>query len=153
MTAQLAKIVERVLRLAFSSALTSDMCIGQNQFAYREDRGSRDSLAYLVLTWLCGFREKARFGLYVSDVSAAFDRVFTERLMAKLRARKVPDDLLKVFSSWLQVRWAEFVVGSEKSNKYLLENMVFQGTVWGPLLWNVFYEDSAKAIKAQALLK
>ena len=71
MTAQLAKIVERVLRLAFSSALTSDMCIGQNQFAYREGRGSRDSLAYLVLTWLCGFREKARFGLCFRRVCSA----------------------------------------------------------------------------------
>ena len=25
--------------------------------------------------------------------------------------------------------------------------MVFQGTVWGPLLWNLFFEDAASAIK------
>ena len=28
--------------------------------------------------------------------------------------------------------------------------MVFQGTVWGPMLWNVFYEDASKAIRSKA---
>ena len=27
-----------------------------------------------------------------------------------------------------------------------MENMVYQGTVWGPALWNIFYEDARKAI-------
>ena len=29
----------------------------------------------------------------------------------------------------------------------LLRNMVFQGTVLGPTLWNLFYEDARRAIQ------
>ena len=29
----------------------------------------------------------------------------------------------------------------------VLKDMVFQGTVWGPTLWNVFYEDAALPIR------
>ena len=87
MTAQLAKVVERLLRLEFSCELTSEVSIGPNQFAYCAERGSRDAVAYLMLSWLDGFREKARFGLYMSDVSAAFDRARMNRLLAKLRVK------------------------------------------------------------------
>ena len=56
--------------------------------------------------------------------------------------------MLSVFASWLRARWTKVVVGGVSSDRYDLENMVFQGTVWGPLLWNVFYEDARKAIRA-----
>ena len=148
MTAQLAKVIERLLGLIFVPVLTKEISIGPNQFAYTKARGSRDALAYLMLTWIQGFKEKARFALYMSDVSGAFDRVFMERMMIKLHARKVPEDILSVLRSWLEARWAEVVVGGYKSLRYMLQNMVFQGTVWGPILWNVFYEDARKAIRA-----
>ena len=32
------------------------------------------------------------------------------------------------------------------SHELLLDNMMFQGTVWGPMLWLVFYADSAEPI-------
>ena len=69
-------------------------------------------------------QEKYGFALYMSDVSGAFDRVSAERLLAKLRARKVPDDLFKAFTSWLRKRWAEVVVGGQRSLKYCLTGHV-----------------------------
>ena len=35
----------------------------------------------------------------------------------------------------------------EKSHEFTSEDMVFQGTVPGPLVWNVFYEDARRAIE------
>ena len=31
--------------------------------------------------------------------------------------------------------------------------MVFQGTVWGPPLWNCFYEDGRRAVNAKGVLE
>ena len=73
-----------------------------------------------------------------------------DRLLAKLAARGVPDDILKVFASWLEARWAEVVVNGALSEKLLLENMVFQGTVLGPMLWSIFYEDASKAMRSKS---
>ena len=148
LTAQIAKVVERLLRVIFDEELMCEISIGPNQFAYRAGCGSRDAVAYLMLIWLKGFQEKCRFALYMSDVSGAFDRVSADRLIAKLRARQVPDDLLKVLASWLKARWAEVVVCGKRSLRYCLQNMVFQGTVLGPTLWNVFYGDSKASVNA-----
>ena len=89
LTAQLSKATERLLLQQFREYLTSSTCTGNNQFAYKQERGARDALAFLVLTWLEGFCRKVKFALYCSDVSGAFDRVRLERLMAKLRAKRM----------------------------------------------------------------
>jgi hypothetical protein len=53
---------------------------------------------------------------------------------------------VKVIASWLRQRSAHVIVGGEKSRKIELRNMVFQGTVLGPPLWNLFYEDARQAV-------
>ena len=65
MTAQIAKVLERFLQPLFVPVLMSEISIGPNQFAYCKKRGSRDAIAFLVLTWLQAFQEKARIGLYM----------------------------------------------------------------------------------------
>ena len=81
-------------------------------------------------------------------MSGAFDRVSAKRLVEKLSAAGVPDKWLQVFRSWLRERPATVAVGGEHSNTITLFDMVFQGTVWGPQLWNAFYADAKKAIRA-----
>ena len=39
------------------------------------------------------------------------------------------------------------IVGGEKSKDMTLKDMVFQGTVWGPPLWNAFYADARLPIR------
>ena len=127
--------------------MTSADCTGANQFAYKLERGARDALAFLTLTWLNGFCRKVKFVLYCSDVSGAFDRVRLERLLAKLRAKGVPERWVQLFASWLRARTARVAVNGKFSEVLVLTNMVFQGTVWGPTLWNVFYEDAVLPVK------
>ena len=131
MTSQLAKVVERLLGLLFIPQLSSEISIGPNQFAYCKERGSRDALLFLVLSWLECFLRKGRIAFYCSDVSGAFDKVNAERLLKKLRARGMPSDLLAVLRSWLQCRLGKVVVSGTESSEIKLCNQVFQGTVWG----------------------
>ena len=84
--------------------------------------------------------------MYCSDVSGAFDRVNADRLFAKLQVAKLRPEMLAVLASWLQRRTAQVVVGGEMSHEFPLADMVFQGTVLGPVLWNVFYADARRAI-------
>ena len=39
------------------------------------------------------------------------------------------------------------VVGGQQSDDMCLADMVFQGTVWGPTLWNVFFKDAKQAVQ------
>ena len=101
----------------------------------------------MLLTWDLGFQRGSKFAIYCSDVSGAFDNANRERLLGKLRAKGVHADLIRVISSWLLSRAARVVVGSACKEAAELRNMVYQGTVWGPWLWNVFYVDARLPIQ------
>ena len=146
LTSQVGKTVERLLQRGFGSFFSSAECAGANQFAYRKQRGARDLLALLALTWLLGSDQGHKFLVYCSDVNGAFDRISTNRLTTNLEALGVPLRWVTVFASWLRARQAQVVVGGAYSDVMSLKDMVFQGTVWGPLLWNAYYKDSQKAV-------
>ena len=146
LTAQLSKDVERLLKSLFYPYLLSSSAFGPSQFAYTTGRGARDALALLALTWLSALAAGRKIGVYCSDVSGAFDRVSLERLVAKLQRKGIHPQIVKVLTSWLQDRFAEVVVGGEISVMMVLMNMVYQGTVTGPILWNLFFEDARLAI-------
>ena len=79
----------------------------------------------------------------MSDISGAFDKVFAKFLLAKLRQLGVGDTILKFFSEYLQPRRAHVVVAGSSSDEFEISDMVYQGTVLGPLLWNTFFADVA----------
>ena len=147
LTAQIAKATERFLQSSFSSFFYSDLVSGEHQFAYKPGRGARDALALLVLTWIAGFDKGYKYAVYCSDVSGAFDRVSADRLLKKLQAAGVPKKWLNLFQSWLRKRTAQVAVGGVLSNAMVLKDMVFQGTVWGPQLWNAFFRDASRVVQ------
>ena len=146
LTAQLSKVVERLLKLLYYPFLSATNAFGPRQFAYTTGRGARDALAVLLLTWVCELADGKKIAVYCSDVSGAFDRVRTSRLVAKLKQKRLHPQIVAVLTSWLQRRWAQIVVAGTLSDKMTLSDMVYQGTVTGPILWNLFFEDARHAI-------
>ena len=90
---------------------------------------------------------RRKIAVYCSDVAGAFDRVNKDRFIAKLAAKKVHPTIIAVIGYWLRNRTAKVVVGGKCSEEFLLADMVFQGTVWGPPLCNTFFEDARRAIR------
>ena len=84
--------------------------------------------------------------LYCSDVSGAFDKVDAPRLCAKLLALGIHPQIVSLLSSWLRSREAMVVVSGIASKVFAMDNMVYQGTVWGVSFWNCYYVNSKFAI-------
>ena len=147
LTAQISKAMERLLGRNWIEQMSCDSRVGRNQFAYRGQRGSRDAIAYLTLKWLDLLRLGNKIAVYLSDVSGAFDKVDSDRLIKKLEHKGLGIKMTKVIRSWLQRRRATVVVSGQKSRSLLLQNQVFQGTVFGPPLWNQFFSDAAVPLK------
>ena len=147
LTPQLSKVIERLIGKLFRPHLQKPMCCGENQFAYLPERGCRDALLFLMLRWLQGFQRKSKFAFYCSDVSGAFDRVDHKRLMLKLSNLNLPAAIVRFIDAWLSVRTASIIINGQASNQIDLRDMLFQGTVLGPTLWNTFYADSSAAIR------
>ena len=91
--------------------------------------------------------------LYCSDVSGAFDRVSETRLGDKLRRLALHPKILRLLLSWLEPRSSVVVVDGESAQRRVLTNSVYQGTLWGPPLWNIHYSDSAVAVRNRGFLE
>ena len=146
LTSQLSKVIERIVQTMYAPFLVATVAFGPNQFAYSPGIGSRDAVAVLVLSWLYGFERHQKFALYCSDVSGAFDKVCCQRLIRKLEAKRLDPIVIRLLASWLQDRSAQVIVGGKHSENLTLKNQVYQGTVLGPGLWNIMYEDARLAI-------
>ncbi len=146
LTAQVSKAAERVLGAHFQRHLEKSGAYGTRQFAYSKKRSYGDALALSLLTWLLALEHGHVVALYCSDVSGAFDRVCAQRLGAKLAKLGLHPKIHKLLVSWLEPRISQVVVGGEFSKEMPLSNSVFQGTVWGPPLWNCYYADSTQAV-------
>ena len=97
--------------------------------------------------WIAAFNDKKKIGIYLNDISVSFDKVHTERLMKKIEQAGVNEEFITFIKAYLAERSAVVVVNGKSSSKMRLSNMIFQGTVLGPLLWNVFFKDLDDAIE------
>jgi hypothetical protein len=102
----------------------------------------------LMMSWILAVCRDCKVGAYLSDISGAFDRVFKTYILAKLYAAGVGSRYLNFLEAYLAPRKGKVVVQGTASEEMALENNVFQGTVFGPPLWNVFFGDVAKPARS-----
>ena len=75
------------------------------------------------------------------DIAGAFDRVWHKGLLVKLRARGIQGDLLDLIEDYLTGRTLRVVINGQTSREYPIGASVPQGSVLGPILWNIFIDD------------
>ena len=140
----LAKVLERVIDPPLVAYLQQHG-FGSNQWAYRKRCGSRDLALMCITSCVVAICSGHKMSVYLSDISGAFDRVWKEYLIGKLASVGVPDVFLDFLNAYLAPRVGYVTVAGVFSDVFDLCNMVFQGTVLGPSLWNTFFADVALA--------
>ena len=147
LTPVLSKAAERVLGDVLVAYFEGSGAYGETQFAFRKQHSVNDVVALFVAECLLAWHSGKKLGLYLSDISGAFDKVSTDILMRKLRAVGVGNRWATFLQSYLSAREAVVIVEGSFSAPFVIKNMIFQGTVLGPPLWNVSFQDVARFIE------
>ena len=140
LTCILSKVTERVIGNPLVAFLEKHG-YGDSQWAFRKKSSSRDLVTLSIAIWVMHICRGRKIGIYLSDISGAFDKVSRCLLIGKLGRIGLPDSFLDFLNNYLLNREGYVRVENAFSEAMELSNMVFQGTVLGPSLWNIFFRD------------
>ena len=136
----LSKVIERVIGSPLIQFL-QERGFGDAQWAFRKRSSARDLITASVARWVLRICQGKKVGIYIADISGAFDKICRHLLLAKLEQLGVAVSFLDFLNSYLESRHGFVAVEGALSECMRLTDMVYQGTVLGPTLWNAFFAD------------
>ena len=110
-------------------------------FGYRTGHNSEQCLMVMIELWKKALDEHKVAGAVLTDLSKAFDCIPHDLLIAKLQAYGFEKSALRFIKDYLTGRTQRTKVGGEYSTKREVKYGVPQGSILGPLLFNLFMND------------
>ena len=148
----ISKVFESVLHDRLVKHCIENNVISEKQAAYLKGDSTVSQLLYMVHNIRKSWGIKIiTHGLFL-DVSAAFDKVWHNGLLAKLSQIGVEDKFLDTIGSYLAGRKQCVLVDGVKSETLEVNSGVPQGSRLGPLLFIIYMNDIVSDIESDILI-
>ena len=118
-----------------------DSILSKHQCGFRKGFSAQHCLLAMLEKWKSAVDNNKTFGALLTDLSKAFDCLSHDLLIAKLNAYGFSLPALRLIQSYLSKRKQRTKINSEFSSWEEILFGVPQGSILGPLLFNIFLCD------------
>ena len=148
----LGKVIERVVFIHMYDFCLQHKLLTWRNSGYKPLDSSINQLIFISHKIYESF-DKGDDVCYVSlDASAAFDRVWHDGLLFKLRRKGICGNLLNWFESYLSERYQRVIIKGQYSDWTNIHAGVPQGSILGPLLFLIYVDDIIDDIECDIFL-
>lgn len=137
----LSKILERLILKRLNDELENRNIIPQEQFGFRSSHSCELQTLRLSEIIASGMDWKHTTAIAYLDISKAFDRVWHQGLIHKMKQIGLPTGLVKIVHSILENRKFKVRQDGHESSTKTIQAGVPQGSVLGPILYNIYTHD------------
>jgi Reverse transcriptase (RNA-dependent DNA polymerase)/Endonuclease-reverse transcriptase len=148
LTSVACKIMERIVSIDMLHYLRANNIITKHQHGFLSRRSTCTNLLETLNDWTLAIRDKRSVVVAYIDYSKAFDCVSREKLLVKLKAYGIADNLLRWIDNFLSRRTQQTRIGTSLSDSIGLASGVVQGSVLGPLLFLLFINDVVNIVSS-----
>ena len=142
-----SKIIENVMHTQLTDYFTMNKLFTSQQYGYRENRSTELAALELMDRNLDNMnRNLTPVNVYI-DLSKAFDCLDNNILLSKLKFYGLNDNAIKLLKNYLSDRNQYVQLGNTKSQLHGISRGIPQGSVMGPLLFNIVINDLNAATK------
>lgn len=148
----ISKLFEKVILARIQSHINTNEILRNEQFGFRQGHSTDQQLVRLTEIITKGFNEKMHTGVVFLDIAQAFDKVWHKGLLYKMMEYKFPDYLTLIIKSYLSDRTFQVSHGTSLSTTRKIRAGVPQGSLLGPVLFNIFINDMPRTEKVELAL-
>jgi hypothetical protein len=140
--ATLGKVLESVVAERISHAVETHGLLPTNHFGARKQRSAEQALVLLQEHIFSTWRSRHVVSLISFDVKGAYNGVCKERLLQRMKARGIPEGILRWVDAFCSERTATIMINGQSSeSRPLPQAGLPQGSPLSPMLFLFFNAD------------
>ena len=148
------KLFEKLIYSDLYNYLSSNDILDTNQSGFRSGDSCTNQLISITHEIFKAFDSNPTLevrGVFL-DISKAFDRVWHEGLVWKLKSCGIQGEVLKILQSFLNNRLQRVILNGQSSNWEKVNAGVPQGSILGPLLFLIYINDISSNLESEVKL-